>query len=97
MQPDSRAQLLSSPDPPQQLQLFPPPQGYSQGYWAEPDKPQESGLNVSQFLTILRRRWLAIAGVFGTITAATFLVSSLSKPSYMAYLDVLPGTVYGGK
>jgi polysaccharide biosynthesis transport protein len=91
MEPDSRAQLLSSPDLPQQLQLFPP----AQGYWAEPDKPEDSGLNVSQFLNILRRRWLAITGVFGTITAATFLLSSLSKPSYVSYIDVLPGTSTG--
>jgi capsular exopolysaccharide synthesis family protein len=90
MEPESRSQQLSSANDNKQIQLLPP-----QDYFAELDKNEDSGLNVSQFLTILRRRWLVVAGIFGSITAATLFLSLLSKPSYMSYLDVLPETSTG--
>jgi polysaccharide biosynthesis transport protein len=90
MEPESRSQPLSSPNSPKPVQQLP-----AQGYLAEVDQNEESGINLSQFLTILRRRWLVIAGVFGAITAATFVVASLSKPSYVSYIDVLPETSTG--
>jgi polysaccharide biosynthesis transport protein len=90
MEPESRAQPLSSTRHSKPIQLPLP-----QRYLAEPDRNEDSGLNLSQFLNTLRRQWLAIAGVFGAVTAATFVISSLSKPSYVAYIDVLPETSTG--
>lgn len=90
MESESRSQPLSTLNGSKPIQLMP-----SQGYFTEPDKNADSGLNVSQFLNILRRRWLAIAAVFGSVTAATLVLSMLSKPSYVSYIDVLPETSTG--